>query len=570
MRRSKYTFCFLAYALIAMSPAVAQETGTAPVLGAGSGFQAGPAARLLERVRRLGIEDLRDGINWGHVEKEPGQYSFDLGGGKAISAVNETGILGSLTVYPGNPLYEDGDTLITDEGIKAFAEFTSKVANNFPNLPRIEVGNEFNSTSFISGPAKKMAPLERAELYARYLAAIDAQPGMKDRYILGGATHSIAAGYIWKLLDAGAGAHMDGVALHPYTTMPEQIPREIAVLRRHPEMAGLDVEITEFGTTDWYDAADFFWRNYCSMAVANVSRAVWYSLGQRGDRTASILARDLSVTAVGRAFLFAHKDLGGKPFQEFRPDPFTYGCLFDGNTAVIWGAPREFSLTRDDISVRSANLRPYDGPLTLSRNRVLVLRSEDAPINLYEDVILKPNNMLADSFDQFNLPPAGQTARDGDSFGFDHFLRVAGRELPLSTCPGQQAPRTPWRPYLCNETLRGFVLQPSGFWLGGNADRPVTLVSRHTLAEAAQVQVEVAIGTHQISKDGVGVTLVMDGQEVERRTVTNFETLTFAPLTAAQGAVIDIVIDPNDTPTGDVGRLRITLRDVSAAISPLQ
>lgn len=547
---------------------LAQAAGadTAPIVSANSGFQAGPHHQVEGRLDALGLDSLRDGVVWGRIESQPGIYDFDRPNQRGIAALIAAGRAGSITIYPRNPIYESGNTLMGEEGIAAFARFASQLKMRFPQIDTIQVGNEFNSTSFQTGPAREMAPLERARLHARHLAALASRPELEGVRILGGSTHSIAAGYVWEVLDAGGAAHMDAVAVHPYTTPPEHIPGELAVLRRHPDMTGLEIEATEFGTTDIDAAPDLFWRHYCMMAMAGVRRAVWYSLETRGDGYAAVLEEDFGLTPVGRALMLAHEEAQGREVEPFRPDPYTYGCRFGRELAVLWGERREVQMLDDDIELLTGALEPIEGPPVLDPERVLVLRAPGGGVDPYADLVLGPHDLRADSYHEFARPVAGGRAVDRDTAGFDRYVIRDGRMYDLSTCPGQQAPGTPWRPYLCNADLPRFVLKPEDFTLGG----PVSLVHRYNPAEAGALMVEVEIGMHRISRSGVGVALQVEGHPHERRVVEQgAERLVFGPFDARPGAPVHIVIDPNGDPGGDIGTLRIRVRDAGPAISPM-
>ncbi|MEM6634654.1 MAG: hypothetical protein AAF667_02070 [Pseudomonadota bacterium] len=512
----------------------------------------------MARVEELGLDDLRDGVLWSKTERSPGSHDVS-GGASQIGALVGTGRVGSLTVFPQNPFYEAGQTVVSDAGIAAFAAHTAALALAFPDLPAIEVANEFNSTSFVSGPAKNATPGERARLHARHLAAIAARPELANRRILGGAAHSVAAGFIWHVLDAGGAAHMDAVVVHPYTSPPERFADEVSVLRRHPAMAGLEVEVTEFGSRAIGQAADFFWRNYCAFAEAGVSRAAWYPLAPRGDGYAPLVAADLSLTPVGRAFLFAQSRASGTPAVVFRADPFTYGCVFGDHTAVIWGEPRDIEVLRPDLEVRTADLAPMKPPFSLAPERVILLTTDGAPLRLSADLRLGASSLAVDSFHQFGLPPS-QAVVGPTGLNFERFLRLKDGDTALITCPGQDVPGRPWHPYLCSDTVQRFWLHARGFALGGSVEAPVALVHRLTTGSADPLDLQVSVDLNESTTDGVVVSVLLDGEMLDRRAVAQADVLDFKVVPLRPGQKIDIVLDPAAQPRGDSGRLRISAR----------
>jgi len=544
--------------------------GTAPALGVSSEFQFGSQSALREVVEAGNISDLRDGIIWSRVEVRPGEFELGRRGEGASDLLNTSSLIGIVTVFPQNPNYDGGATVTSKEGIEAFAKHVESVALAFPNLPSIEVANEFNTQSFVKGPAQQLAPLERADLYAQYLAEIAKRPGLDGRHIIGAATHSVAGGYIWRLLDQGAGAHMDAVSIHPYTSEAEQLPRQLDVLRRHPGMADLEIEVTEFGTNAPADAPDKFWRMYCSMAMSDVSRAIWYPLRARGDGFAPLFQQDLRITPVGRAYLAAQQMASSRPVQFFRPDPFTSGCVFDGRLAVIWGAPRTVDILRDDVEVLWADTRKRSREPAIEESRVLILTTKGAPIDLDTDVVLGASDLIADSYYQFDFPAEGEGARDGDSLGFDRFLQVNGEVVEFATCPGQETRNVPWFPYLCAPQGPASLLHGRGFVLGARERQPMELVHQFNVSEYQNLAAEVTLNIKGRDSDGVGVRLEHDGRVIDRQIATGDSTLLFSAVPVVPGDTLALVIDSNDTLAGDVGELRIRLRDAGAALTPLE
>lgn len=564
------------FAVTMPGPADSQTTsdGTpAPRLSAASAFQFGPLPRLADAAMRTGLDDLRDGILWRQVEAVPGVYDFQ---GQATAPVRNLvtkGTIGSITVYPSNPLYDDGHTVHTDRGIKAFAAFVAALVRAFPQLGAIELANEFNSTSFVTGPAKEMTGLERADLYARYLQAFAAYPELKSIKIIGGAAHSLPGAFLQRITEQAPPDIMDAITVHPYTTDPEQLPSQIAVLRRIKGLESLEYEVTEFGTNKKAAAPDYFWKSYCAMAMAGVTRATWYPMEVRGDGYEPVFSRQGQLTALGQAFFLVRDTYAQKPFTVFQPDPFTYGCVFDDKLAVIWGAKRSVEIKRSGLRVANASLGVMDAAqgLTLDPDSVLLIQAQDGDrIDPWEDIALGTNGLVADSFDQFILPKPREDATTTAGYGFSRFLKVGGRELGLSTCGGQDNANAPWTPYLCSDVIQRFVLGPKMFVLGGNSENPVNMIHRFTASAEATLRLEVDLTVAKATKDGVEVTVLLDGNTVGNAVVTGIERLDFDGLAMKMGSVLDISVSPGGNPAGDAGQIRIRLLDHGAPISPAQ
>lgn len=537
--------CFTALLMIFVPlGALAEQQHRAPYLSAVGAFYSGAAPRKMAQVQKLGLNDLRDGLRWPDIEPNIGVNRFDKGSGAHLSALQSRGLIGPIMLLPQSPLRHGGKTVISDNDLRAFARYVKATADHFPKS-RIEIANEFNGGAFVSGPARRGPASKRAALHARILAEI-AKADVPSNRVIGGALHSMAGGYLWSLLDAGAAAHMSAIAIHPYTTAPEALPRQMAVLRRHPQMADLHVDVTEFGTRDRQRAADFFWRSYCQMTLADVRSAHWYPLGQRKDGYVPVLDHKLDLTPVGTAITFAADALAGQPVVPVRPDPFTYGCLFDDRHLVIWGAERAVTLNRADLKVL------HGDPHSLSQDRVMVIRaSSDSPaIDLDQDIAFGPQTVLFDSFDQFEYPDTSEPDLH------PRYLTHNGIARAFTLCPGQDRPEAPWYPHLCLSDLPRAVLHDRGFVL---PHRPVTVHTSHLMTQDARLMAQVDMDVHSLSTDGVDVALHIDGERHAYRRVQGKQSFVFGPLTVARGALVELVLGAGATTKGDQGKFRFRL-----------
>ncbi len=533
------TFIGLLVAALLPIPSTAQ---VAPELSVVGTFFAGPAPRKLEQLQRLSLSGLRDGLRWQDVEPTLGAYSLDTGSAAQLTALQEWHLLGTILLQPQTPLLNRAMTVTEPTDLRTFAHYVREVAANFPQS-RLEIANEFNGGTFITGPALTWPTEKRARLHAEMLEQI-AKAGVPRARIIGGAMHSMAGGYLWPMLSAGAADHINAVAIHPYTTAPEAFPRQLSLLREHPEMSKLHVDVTEFGTRAKEHAADYFWRYYCQMARAGVRQAHWYPLDPRKDGYVSVLDAKRSLTSVGRAVVFVASTLAGKSVEPLQPDSHTYGCLFAQRTLVIWGAKRLVRLHRQDLEVRGADGRELEGPLKLSRDRVLIIKAAEnvAPIDPSTDLSFGQQPVIFDSFDQF-----GETTNAP-------YLTIGGQRQDFSICPGQDRPEAPWFPHLCTHDLPRTVLHDRGF----------TLPNRHTrfhlpieVPQDAKVQAVVNYDVNQASVDGVEVLLRLNGVEQNRLTLRGKGQETFDVGGADHGAVIEVVLASGPNAKGDRGKFRL-------------
>lgn len=547
---------------VGASPALADTPSgevpqRAPALAAASNFGQGWAPRLLEASRAIPVTDFRDAVYWSRVEKRPGQFRFQGARSLFPEAIERNDASLSLTVNWGNKLYDDGLTPYTPEGTAAFGAYAAEAAARFGNVTAIEVGNEFNGDNYLKGPVKDATGEARVDAYLALLEAT--YDAVKERRpetdVLGGATHSLPVGYLWSMLDKGAADHMDALAVHPYTTPPEQLARQVAVLRRHEAARDLPLQITEFGEPDPALAPAHLVKMMCVMGLSGVERAAWYPLNDRGDELAPLVSPGGEVTAVGQAYAMAQERLAGRDVEDVAPDPFTYACRFGEDTLVVWGEPRSIEWDGDVDALHA------DGGAMAGTSADL---SMDAPIVLYraggialgESVRLGATDLVADSFHQFAYPGGEGTAEPV----FERFARAGGRRVPLETLPGQESSGTPWYPYLGNPSRRPARMTAEHLVPGRGGDGSLEMVQAYEADEARVIDIEALVAPAKRSNDGVRAVLKAGDRVLADEIVTDERTLRFEGVDLAKGEKLELAVGPNERARGDVTRYRLTLR----------
>ncbi|MGR3373008.1 MAG: hypothetical protein ACU0D1_09390 [Pseudooceanicola nanhaiensis] len=526
-----------------------------PALAAASNFGQGFEVGMMSAALELPVRDFRDAVYWREVEQGPGRFVFDTPRTMFPDLVGARGARMSLTVNNGHPAHDGGTTPLSPEAVRAFGHHAAQTALRFPAIRAVEVGNEFNSANFVTGPLEGDTLDARARAYAALLHAVAQQvravrPGVR---IVGGGVHSIPTGYLSRLTALGAAADMDAIALHPYSTPIEHLARQIAVMRRDPALAAMPVEITEFGSQDPDAAPDVLVRAYCQMALSGVSRAVWYALNTRGDGYAPLVGPDLELTAAGRAYRFVQSEFAGQPVEDIAPDPFTYGCRFPGGV-ILWGMPRTLE-PGEGVTARDATGKVLEGrSFRLGETAPLILTAGSGAV----DHTLGPQEVLADSFHQFPYPEAG--ADSADAAGFARFAVSPRGRAPFVTMPGQDRPGMPWTPYLGLSSDRSVRLLPESLLPGGGGTHQVGVEHVYVAPEAMEVDLTGWIDPPERSADGVVVTLALDGEEVGRWSVIDRLELDERALALPAGAELSIRVAPGETSTGDVTGYRFTLR----------
>lgn len=543
-----------------VAPTLMAPALVAPTLGAVSNFGQGFVPARLEQALALGVRDFRDGISWQRSETAPGRYDFSDPRASYPALIAAAGADLSLTLNWGHALYDGGDTPTSAAAVSAFGAFAAELVRRFPDLDAIEVGNEFNGVDFVRGPLETASIAERAAAHVALLGAAAAASDAvaPEVRILGGAAHSIPGGWFGTVMGSGgaqlaAEGLLDAIVVHPYTTPPEQIVRQVEVIRDIPLLEAMPIEVTEFGSDDAGLAAGLLLRNHCQMGLAGVSRAVWYPLTDRGDGMVPLIDQVGRATEVGLAYRMAAAEFAGRPIEAWRPDPFTYGCVMGGDTLVAWGEPRTLR-PGPGVRVRDAAGRALDARgLALSMDRPLVLRAAPGS-DVLAGLRLGPQRVVADSYHQFGYPGADTS---GDPFR--RAERLSGRTTPLVARPGQEREGVPWTPYLAGSEPPLRVTAQS-LVPGGGPGRPIEVVHAIVMPVSATVDLELLLGTPDRSEDGVSVTVTLNGRTLHAAAGRGALDVVLDGLALRRGDLVEVAVGPNGTAAGDVAAFRLTLR----------
>ncbi len=527
-------------------PSVADPVG--PELAAASNFGQGARQDYLAAGRSLPVLDFRDAVYWDDVDQD-GRFVFTTPSTRYPALLASWGAGMSLTVNNGHPDYDGGTTPLSPAAVQRFGRHAAELVQRFPNIHSVEVGNEFNSANFVSGPLRDAGLAARADAYVALLASVSSQvkavrPEVK---ILGGGVHSIPTGFLAAQIDRGAAAWMDAIVLHPYDTPVEMLLRQIEVMRRIPELADIPVEITEFGSQDPDLAPSYLLRSYCQMALSGVTRAAWYAINPRGDGYVPLFDASAKLTPTGRTFDFVASKLAGQPVQAYRPDPFTYGCLFGDHTLILWGEPRAVQITRADLSVQNAVGDAVENPHLSMDQALLITGTQIVPST---DIQLGPQNLLADSYHQFGYPEPGQADPTGDPF--ERFGRFGDRELILATQDGQGREGVPWVPYRGTDWDKGLRLLSQQMLPSDGADFPVEIVHRYTSPVAQTVDLLLNVDPVPRSEDGILLTVSSDGAQLIHQVISQATETQLQRLELVAGQTVEISIGPNGNARGDV------------------
>jgi len=532
-------------ALAIAAPGARAETLTAPGFAASSNFGQGLDGGKVIAAWRLGLRDLRDAVYWAKAETADGSYVYKGAYNSFPRQLARAKIRVSLTVNNPHPAYDGGKTPVTPAGVAAFARFAAHAAQRFEAVNAVEVGNEMNSVGFASGPGWPDGDLRtRAKSYTALLAqtARMVRAARPDIRILGGAAMAVPLAWIKALSDENAAAYMDALVLHPYTTPPEHLRRQFAAVRSFAGFENMPVEVTEFGQADAAGAPDYMLRGYCQMALSGVTRVVWYPLTARGDGMTPLLDATGQPTKTGEAARFILQNIAGTTVADIAPDPFTYGCSFGGRFLVLWGAARDVVSVADDVRVLTADGQAMPrGRLALSPTQPLIFVA-DRPLRTGLDVVLAPQRVVADSFDQFGAGP------------FSWFVRADGAVFPMIQLPGQERGGVPWTPYL-GSLLDGRIM------VSGAQAVPVVgkaIALRYTVAAKGKARIILQAMPSDRSKDGISLTVTLRGRAVALAPAGDGQFQT-AALQLRPGDVIEADLGAGTDDSGDLTRFRMTV-----------
>lgn len=528
------------------------------ILGAASNFSQGWRDVTFDAARDLPLRHYRDGLRWRNVEREPGVYRFNNARLNYPGKIGDDGAELVLTLNWGNPLYDNGNTPYSSIALAAFGRFAAAVVQRYPAITALEIGNEFNGQNFVNGPVRKAGLAERGRYHlAMVRAAAEAVRAVRpDIRVIGGSTHSIAAGYLWPILEQGGAPMLDGLAIHPYTTPIDQFAAQFGVLRRNALAADMPIEITEWGSQNRERAADDLVRGYVALAALGMQSLYWYPLNERGDGHIPLVRRNGTITSAGEAYRFVQAHLAQHPARDISPDDFTFVYSFGPRIMVLWGEPRGLALSDTGIAAYDARGRQLDNAgLRLSADQPITLIG-DQPLLLGENIQLDCQTLLADTFYQFTYPP-------GQSAGFQPSILTGGQAQQWHTLPGQQRGGVPWTPYLGHPQRRGLRLTAENMLLPGRGGSDYTIVHDYIAPQDGEVRLEASFDVSERSADGIMLTITVGERDLLMQQQSGQITFDKHVVLAA-GENLRIAVGSGADRSGDAATYRLRLHKSKA------
>ncbi len=249
-------------------------------------WNASDRALGLSVMEAMGLTSIRTHILWHQVEPNPGAFDFS-GQEPVIDDLLARGIEPIALLAYGNPWASsdpNADTYYPPDDPADFAAYAAETATHYAGrIQRYEIWHEQNAGYRFWRPDFAGDPVAYGELFAAAADAIHAADPAAEVLIGGAFFHDQfipGALEFNAAMPAEAWAAADGMAFHPYTFYPPQVPPEyagtssssaskpevplvemIAGLRAGADDAGrpgLPLAVTEFGWPAWdpVDAQD--------------------------------------------------------------------------------------------------------------------------------------------------------------------------------------------------------------------------------------------------------------------------------------------------------------------------
>ncbi len=266
------------FAICAASLAGAAAAGTMQ-LGVNTHFDQGWPLAAFGEVAASHADGIRDTISWGKVEQAPGRYTFTPANSGFVDRACSGNLPVLLTLTPRNKIYDGGETIYSAQGRRAFAAFVLEIARRYPCVSAFEIGNEINAHSLKGRMVEQMPASYIAIMQAVHDAIKPVHPRIM---LLSGSSLSVATGFFERLWRAGLAPIIDGVVVHPYLAVPEQLPAQLVRLSPIITKGGnaKPVWVSEFGF--YYPTPEAAPPHALKMMVllsaAGVERADWYAL----------------------------------------------------------------------------------------------------------------------------------------------------------------------------------------------------------------------------------------------------------------------------------------------------
>ncbi|MFF9569570.1 hypothetical protein [Streptomyces sp. NPDC014685] len=256
------------------------------------GWNGGDDQKLLRAVKLMGMHGIRSDINWGAIEKTPGEYSWSAySTDQHIPYAKSQGLTALPISGYRNANYDGNRTPASDTALEAYGKFTAAAVEKYQQSSKeIEIYNEYNSTGFNNGTCGITADCYLELLKASY-GKVHAK--VPDATVVGGGLAGLQADWLKRLYAIGGLKYMDALSVHHYgyPNPPETALAKLPQVRADLDAAGgkdFPLWITENGYPTHSDGvtpaqqAAYVPRAQIFSFASGVDRYYWYDLTNDG------------------------------------------------------------------------------------------------------------------------------------------------------------------------------------------------------------------------------------------------------------------------------------------------
>jgi hypothetical protein len=531
-----------------------------------------PAA--LTVLARAGIAHFRDEQYWNAIETKrnifqyPQKFTLYMDEAAALSLRPLLVLDWSNRFYD----YEEGDFTFphTDSGRGGYIRYALNVLKRYEGrVPFVEVWNEVNAGTFITGPATA----DKAGYYSLLLK--EAYPAIKSSFpsvtVVAGATVPIAHGFFKNLFEHGALPYLDAISIHPYADYLDGVSLEISELREliraYNGGESKPIWATEFSfgasnEPDRYIAAHYLAQIGCLMLSQSVERMYYYLamddnsfpfrglIGPASDDRGGFRPHPSLV-----AYATLIRQLNGAVFERrFETAPSTYAFAFQrgadqvsalwSNYPVVVSLASATPLVVTDIMGTTSTKSPVSGNVSLSLSKDV--QFVVGPITSVNETT---NDLVADSVTGYtNIP-----GQNGWSYGYAEL----GSDAPYSLSAFKEMTWGIWG----GDNFRwsrdggypfasGSQMHPSDAWAirrwVSNVGGELTLSGLVSRGDGG---------------DGVNVRIFVDGQEIFRQEVSPTASINYniPNVKVKVGSKIDFAVNQRDESSFDATTFTSTI-----------
>jgi uncharacterized protein (TIGR03437 family) len=268
--------------------------------------------------------------------------------------------------------------------IQDWNDYVTAVAQRYKGRIRYyEIWNEPNDNTYFTGTVAQLAQLTQAAY--QILKAVDPQ-----NTVISPAAYS--AGYLDTFLATGAGAYVDVVAQHFYTTPPEATGPLIANVRlvmNKYGLGGMPLWDTEGAsgdtTTPQAQAAAYITRKYLTDLAYGSGRYDWYTWGNATAFCVGTAQTDpIALTEAGQAYRYLFDWLLGASLTQAVIDPSgtwqIWLTLATGDPAIIVWNPAQNVAFTIPAAIQARTVRDIFGGATAVQGTTITVT--DSPVLL--------------------------------------------------------------------------------------------------------------------------------------------------------------------------------------------